>query len=487
MARPVNILMLMSDQHRFDCLGCVNEAIRTPNFDRIAAGGVRFSRAYSTTPTCTPARAGLLTGQAPWHHGMLGYGKVAPCYPVELPRLLREAGYFTFGIGKMHWFPQRALHGFHATLLDESGRRNHGFVSDYHRWFHRRAPGRDPLPGAMGLNWNGWQAGPYIYADELHPTFWTGDTAVRFLREYDRTAPFFLKVSFARPHSPYDGPQRFWDLYREQDLPAPATGEWTERFREHLDPPHPCQWHGDLGAAEAQHSRRGYYASVSFIDEQVGRILAALEERGFAEDTLILFCSDHGDMLGDLHLWRKSYAYEGSARIPFLVRWPRGLAPEAARGTVREEPVELRDVLPTFLDGAGAPVPEAVDGDSVLGLLRGDGPAWRAWIDLEHEACYTPQNQWNALTDGRWKYVYFSPTGEEQLFDLAEDPRETRDLAPDPGHASQLSTWRARLVGHLSERGEPFVRNGELLQRAEPMIYGPNYPMRVPPYVAPPK
>jgi len=132
-----NILLIMTDQQRWDSLRCAqNSIIHTPNLDSIAENGVRFRNAYSCTPTCTPARTALLTGLSPWHHGMLGYGRVAKNYPVELPQALRDAGYYTFGIGKMHWFPQRSLHGFHGTLLDESGRvETEGFISDYRQWF----------------------------------------------------------------------------------------------------------------------------------------------------------------------------------------------------------------------------------------------------------------------------------------------------------------------------------------------------------------
>jgi len=140
------MLLLMADQHRADCLGADgNPVIHTPNLDRLAAEGARFRCAYSSTPTCTPARSALLTGLSPWRHGMLGYGRVAEKYPLEMPRALREAGYYTLGIGKMHYHPQRNPHGFHQVLLDESGRaESPEFRSDYRAWFCSEAPGLDP-------------------------------------------------------------------------------------------------------------------------------------------------------------------------------------------------------------------------------------------------------------------------------------------------------------------------------------------------------
>jgi arylsulfatase A-like enzyme len=140
---------------------------------------------------------------------------------------------------------------------------------------------------------------------------------------------------------------------------------------------------------------------VSFVDEQVGRILEALETRKLLEETLILFVSDHGDMLGDQNLWRKSYGYEQSAHIPMLMRIPK----------------ELRDVLPTCLEAAGVAAQEGIDGRSLLDLIRTKGRGWREYIDLEHNVCYSPANHWNGLTDGKWKYLYHAQNGEEQLFD----------------------------------------------------------------------
>jgi arylsulfatase len=472
-----NILFLMADQHRADCLGCTgNRIIKTPHLDSIAADGVIFSRAYTSTPSCTPARSGILTGLSPWHHGMLGYGRVAGKYPFELPGALREAGYYLYGIGKMHWYPQRLLRGYDKILLDESGRvETPGFVSDYHLWFREQAPGQDP--NATGIGWNDYRSKAYVLPERLHPTRWTGDRAVDFLEKYDRTQPFLLKVSFARPHSPYDPPQRFMDLYNEDVMPAPAVGEWAAQYAPHGEPPRPSLWHGDLGVEQAKKSRRGYYGSVTFIDEQIGRILAVLKKRGLYDNTLIVFFADHGDMLGDQNLWRKTYAYEGSANIPMLLRWPRAMGMDHQRGKTLPQPVELRDVLPTFLDAAGAPIPNHLDGKSMLELVRGNTQNWHPFIDLEHSMCYS-KDHWNALTDGKVKYIYHAFDGREQLFDLTADPHELHDLAAEPAHSAKLRQWRQRMVEHLSERGDEFVRDGKLMIRKKRLLYSPNFPKR---------
>jgi choline-sulfatase len=472
-SRP-NLLLIMTDQHRGDCLGADgNRAIQTPNFDRIASEGVRFRCAYSSTPTCTPARAALLTGQSPWNHGMLGYGRVAEKYPVEMPQIMRDAGYYGLGIGKMHWYPQRNLHGFHRTILDEQAMQlTPDFRSDYLGWFNSVAPNLDFA--ATGLDWNGYEARPYALPEQLHPTTWTAQTAVNFIESYNRPEPFFLKVSFVRPHSPYDPAPRFWRMYESVDLPKPAAGSWAAKYAPRSDNGRSI-WHGDLGAEAVRTARQGYYGSVSQIDDQLGRIFGALEKRGWFDETLIVCTADHGDMTGDHNLWRKSYAYEPSARIPMLMRWPSGLV-SARRGQVLEQTVELRDVLPTLAEAAGATVPRPVDGKSMLALVRGKTDGWRKWIDLEHDVCYDPSNHWNALTDGRTKYIFHAPDASEQLFDLAADPHEMRDLAGDPAHTALLTQWRSRMVEHLNVRGEKWVKGGKLQARPEHQLYSPNYP-----------
>jgi arylsulfatase len=472
-SRP-HILLLMADQFRGDCLGADgNRAIHTPNLDRLAAEGARFRCAYSSMPTCTPARSGLLTGLAPWNHGMLKMIPMAERYPVEKPRALREAGYYTAVIGKNHFHPQRNGHGYHQMLLDESGRiESPEYRSDYRSWFWSQAPHLDP--DATGLGWNDYRARPYALPERLHPTWWTGQCAVNFIETYNRREPMFLKVSFARPHSPYDPPERFWNQYADAELPKAAVGNWAAKYAPRNDSSNDI-WHGDVGARTVRNSRRGYYGSISFVDEQIGRILESLEKRRLLDETLIVFLSDHGDMTGDQHLWRKSYAYEASARIPMLVRWPPGLV-SGKRGQVLSQTVELRDILPTFLDAAGAPAQPRLDGRSLLPLLNGKTAGWREYLDLEHGVCYSPQNHWNALTDGREKYIYHAYDGAEQLFDLDRHPLELDDLSAQSAAATRVSNWRGRMVAHLAPRGDAFVKNGKLVPRPQDMPASPNFP-----------
>ena len=483
--RP-HILFLMADQHRADCLGSDgNPVIRTPNLDRIAREGVMFKRAYSSTPTCTPARTALLTGLSPWHHGMLGMTAMAQQYPLEKPRALRDAGYYTIAVGKQHFYPMRNGHGYHQMVLDEhcpcgngpqalAAAEKKGPVerSDYDSCFASQAPHLDLH--ATGLWWNDYRSKPFALPENLHATSWTGATAVNFLKGWEGRQPFFLKVSFIRPHSPYDPPERFMKMYQDAALPEARVGKWaakyTRRNNDRTD-----IWRGQLSREEIRRSRQGYYGCVSHVDYQIGRILEALEQRGWLDNTLILYTSDHGDMSGDQNLWRKSYAYESSSRVPMVMRWPTGLI-SSARGMVMSQPVELRDVLPTFLQAAGTEPSRPIDGRSLLSLVETNGKGWREYIDLEHDVCYSPENHWNALTDGRWKYIFHAFNGDEQLFHLDNDPHELQDLAGEATHIGELLRWRQRLVEHLGERGEPFVKNGKLGLRPEGMLTGPSFP-----------
>lgn len=480
MKKKPHVIFIMTDQHRGDALGCMgNKAVISPNLDKLAAEGTLFVNGYSSAPSSTPGRAGLLTGLSPWHHGMLGYGRMAEQYKYEMPQMLRNLGYFTFGVGKMHWFPQKALHGFHATLIDESGRvESKDFISDYREWFQLNAPGKNP--DLTGIGWNDHGAGIYKLEERLHPTTWTGQTACELIRNYDNDKPLFLKVSFARPHSPYDPPKRYLDMYKNTEIPKPFIGDWCGRYAERFDPEKVASDapFGNFGDEYAVNSRRHYYANITFIDDQIGQIIAALKEKGMYDDAVICFTADHGDMLGDHYHWRKTYPYEGSAHIPYIVKWPSYVDKIVPAGTKIEQPVELRDFLPTFIDLAGGAVPPDMDGSSLLKLVQGRGNEWRKYIDMEHATCYSADNYWCALTDGKLKYVWNLHNGKEQLFDLAKDPGELVDCSSKPKYGKQLKELREEMVKHLSERGEAFVKDGKLMTLEKTMLYSPNFPQK---------
>ncbi|WP_203582241.1 arylsulfatase [Microbacterium hibisci] len=489
--RP-NVLLIVTDQQRWDSLSCEGGFAPTANLDHIAAAGTRFRSAYSCTPSCTPARASLLTGRDPWRTGILGMGPGQP--PLAgltdtLPEVLGRAGYQTHGVGKMHFTPQRARYGFDETVLDESLRvQDDRFVSDYTAWFERNAPA-DVKQADHGVDVNSWMARPSHVPEHLHPSTWTATESIRFLERRDPTRPFFLMTSFARPHSPYDPPAFHYEHNLERGragmIPDPAVGDWARihdiegRGRADVN-----GWRGRRSDDEIRRARAGYAGLIHHIDDQIGRLMRVLRDRRLDDDTMIVFVSDHGDMLGDHHLWRKTYAYEGSAHVPLLVRLPAALRTDADARTA-DEPVCLQDVMPTVLDVCAVEAPTGMDGRSVLPLIRGGAP-WRDVVHGEHSICYDPSQETQFLTDGRWKFVWFPRNAPgapaEQLFDLSADPYERHDLAMRAEYASDVRRWRRRLAEILAARDAGLVDKRVLVpQHGRPPLVSPAAADRRPP------
>lgn len=472
--RP-NILLITTDQQRGDCLGCAGHpAVETPYLDQLAMQGARFNRAYSAVPSCIPTRAALMTGMDQWNHGRLEMTGNDPLdWPTTLPAEFARAGYHTQAVGKMHFIPQRRLYGFHNMVLDESGRRQAPhFISDYHAWFEKNKQGAYNY-NDYAIDWNSWMARPSHLPEHLHPSHWTAQEGINFLQRRDPTSPFFMWLSFARPHSPYDAPQSYWDMYVDNpNIPKAAIGDWAGEFDRRVD---------DVNAPrtrrtdrEIHRARAGYYGNITFIDHQIGRLLTEyqrLDPQGF-KNTFILFTSDHGDMMGDHHHWRKTYGYEGSARVPFLIKYPDNW--EVPRGQVLEQPIELRDVMPTLLDAAGLPIPASCDGQSVLQITRDEGP-WREYVYGEHTTCYTAEYGMQYITDGREKFIWFHHTGREQFFHLADDPDECRELSKDPHWQERIALWRRRLAEINELRGDPRGSDGKLVVQERAISLTPKY------------
>jgi len=473
--RP-NLLLITTDQQRGDCLGCAGHPVlETPYIDELAGQGAYLPHAYTSVPSCTPARAGIITGMDQWNHGRLTMtGNDALEYPATLPGELSKAGYHTQLIGKAHHAPQRRRYGFDHMLLDESGRREPGFYSDYHRYFDQHKEGEYGYRD-HSIDWNSWMARPSHLPEHLHPTYWTANEGINFVERRDPTQPFFLWLSFARPHSPYDPPQNYWDMYCDHpDIPVPYVGDWAAEFDQKVADTNAPRSH--RSARETSRARAGYYGNITFIDHQIGRLLYEFNKRDpqALRETLIVFTSDHGDMMGDHHHWRKTYAYEGSARVPFVMRYPASW--DLPRNERIEAPVELRDIMPTLLDAAQVEIPASVDGESLLKLARGQRAGWRECVQGEHTSCYTREHGMQYVTDGREKYIWFHHTGKEQFFDLVADPGECCDLAADPGAQTRVQIWRQRLAHINEERGDPRGQGGELVPQPDgALVLSPNY------------
>ncbi len=472
-----NILLIMTDQHRYDCTGYSgNRVIETPNLDFLASQGTIFENAYTPSPSCIPARACLISGMNQWNCGILGMGggqsEMGVGFKHTLPGELAKGGYQTQGVGKMHFFPQRALNGFHNTVLDESGRAQQGFVSDYRQWFNANKTGDYDISD-HGIGWNSWMSRPYHAPEFLHPTNWTVGEAMKFLDRRDPSMPFFMKLSFARPHSPYDAPACYFEKYLTKELPKADVGDWASINDVPEDALNPDAWRGVRSDEDIRYARAGYYGSITHIDHQLGRLFYHMRKAKAFDNTMIIFTSDHGDMLGDQNLWRKTYAYEPSAHIPFFIKLPKQSDSVVKRVSA---PVSLYDIMPTVLDFAGVDIPETVDGMSLLPLMRGETQKTRAYIHGEHSTCYSTEQEMQYVTDGNYKFIWFPRMGREQFFDLTKDRKEMNDLISSGEYKALVELWRGRLVSELAKRDAGLTDNDRLVNQAgKPFHVSPKY------------
>ncbi len=452
-----NIVFILTDQMRGDCLGILGHpTVRTPNLDNIASGGTLFTSAYSSCPSCVPARASLFTGQRPTTTGRLGYQDRVPWrYDNTLAEVLSRSGYQTHCVGKTHFFPQRLPLGFESQDSYE-GLQKHtpGYVNDYFEWLKEYT---DVQERDHGLGSNSWVGGVSTLPEHLHNNSWVANCGIDFLKRRDQQRPFFLNLSFHRPHPPLDPPREYLDQYGNCEIESAPVGDWAARFD------HPVTdknaWYGHLTPDLLAASRRSYYAQITHIDAQIGKFVSACTELA-PGPTWFIFTSDHGEMLGDHHLFRKTYAYEGSAKIPLIIAPPDGSLQQTSNA-----PVSLEDIMPTILEAVNIEIPPEVEGRSMLPLLSTPAAKanWRDYIHGEHAKCYHQDMAMQFLTDGKIKYIWYTLSGEEQLFNLANDPHETRNLAEDPASRECLLLWRSRLINELAPRTEDGLTDGKKL------------------------
>ncbi|GEN55629.1 arylsulfatase [Halolactibacillus alkaliphilus] len=468
-----NIVMIMVDQMRYDCLSILGHpVVDTPYLDQLARTGTIFKNAYAATPSCVPARASLLTGMSQVHTGRVGYEDKLPWdYSNFLPEVLGKAGYYTQAIGKMHVYPTRKYCGFDHVELHDGYMHYNRFkqhtkvsesfneVDDYLQWLKDKAGHHVDLTD-LGLDCNSSTvARPWALDESLHPTNWVVTRSIDFLRRRDPTLPFFLKMSFVRPHPPLDPPPYYFDMYLNRELPEPTIGDWADITDKEKEGYNPVTGKGRVPADRYKRAQAAYYGLITHIDHQIGRFLMALEEHEQKEHTIIMFVSDHGELMGDHHLFRKSLPYEGSAKIPLILSDPGNflktpLVPTSQRVT------ELRDVMPTILDILDIPIPPSVDGKSILPLAKDKSTEWRDYLHGEHEF---GEKSYHYITTGKEKYIWFSQTGEEQYFDLVNDPQECINHVATQDYQDKVERLRQVLIKELTLREEGYTDGEKLL------------------------
>ena len=454
MKRP-NLLWICTDQQRYDTIGALgNRLVATPNTDRLVRSGVSFTRAYCQSPICTPSRASFLTGRYPSAVHVMGNGNES--FPPEAPELvtrtLANAGFDCGLIGKLH-------------LASASGRIEPRTDDGYRYWQYSHAPRDDWEQGHDYADWvrsKGEILGNLI-ADrdgvpaELHQTTWCAEKTIEFITG-ERQGPWLASVNIYDPHPPFNPPRKYRDRFDRERMPGPLFAEsdleQQQRLaavdfqskgrrpdqldiRNPLTPKTPGPGaaappdNGDFADHDARTLQAAYYAMIELIDDRVGDIVEALEDSGQLEDTVVIFTSDHGEMLGDHGLIQKGCRfYEGLVRVPLIFSCP----PRFRSDRRCDALVELLDIAPTLLQLAGLEVPERMQGRSLLPLLRGEEVEHRDFVRCEYyDALDLPDGTFATMyRDERYKLVVYHGHDEGELYDLDEDPEEFENMWSEP-------------------------------------------------------
>jgi choline-sulfatase len=435
----------MADQMAGPALPCYGHpVVHAPNITRLAQEGVVFDSAYCNSPLCAPSRASLVTGQLPSRIGAYDNAAEFSSSVPTFGHYLRDMGYQTCLCGKMHFVGPDQLHGFEERLTTDIYPADFGWTPDWEQPEHRPSWYHNMLSIV--------QAGKCQTSNQLDFDEEVAFHAVRRIYEMARgqdPRPFCLFVSFTHPHDPFAVPGEYWNRYEHDQVDLPTVPPMT---LEQMDP-HSRRVHHvcDLGRyrqteERVKNARHAYYGAISYVDDKVGQILRALEATGFANDTVVLFTSDHGEMLGERGLWYKMNFFERAARVPLIVWAPPRFAPGRVTGHV-----SLVDVLPTLVelgagDGLASDLAGAVDGQSLVPLLQGND-AGRQHTAVGEILCESAIAPCFMIRRGRYKYVYSAPD-PEQLYDLEVDPDELHNLAGQP----EYNDLRRRFFDEMADR-----------------------------------
>ena len=492
----LNVLIVITDQQRTDSVSCYGSPFTcTPNLDRLAREGVLCQRAYCSNPVCTPARASIFSGQYVSRHGAWNVGLNVPGDVRFISHWLSEAVYRTHYIGKAHFqafdaTPEQSLeavrgwerhypgftgpyYGFQSVEL-ALGHCTYGLAGHYGAWVRSQVSEEEFRSFSQSRRYGdfdfGGNAHDWHIPLRLHNSVWTADRAIEFLKTHDRKRPFLLAVGFEDPHHPHGVPVELLDRVDPEQVPPPryAEGELRDKppffalARKGLLEGSPFRgafWvagqaeGADFSRVSEQDARLGrayYYTLVRLIDREFGRILDCLDSLGLADNTLVVFTTDHGELLGDHGLWMKGpFHYEELVRVPMLFRWPGGLpAGQQVTGLISQV-----DLVPTILSAMGRAVPEEVEGVNALPLLRGEASRVRegAVIECVDDPCGL---RLKTVVTERYKLTLYHRHSFGELYDLQADPGELHNLFDRPESASV----RQRLTGMILDHAERLER-----------------------------
>ena len=460
----MNIIVIVADQQRRDLVGCYGCAdVRTPNIDRLASEGVVFDNAYTVTPICAPARASMLTGLRPVHHGITRNpesGEVAgwdfTINPVCYHQILKDAGYACSHVGKWHVGSELRATDCGAEGVHHPG---YGYPAKHPHYQQYLAEGGLPpfsLKHEMRGRYSDGSEGTILRALQDQPVeasipYYLAEQTIARIREAAGAGkPFNIRCDFWGPHVPYIIPEPYWSMYDDAAIP-----EWPNYRESFEDKPIIQSRYLDYwGIRDLQWSDwellvRGAYGYTTLIDDQVGRILDTIAEVGLADDTAVIYTADHGGMVGGHRLADKGpFLYDEICRIPFVARIP-GVTSAGARDA---NWIYNYDIMPTALELGGAGVPEGLDARSILPVLAGDETR-QSVAYVEFHGHQVPYCQRSIRTETH-KYIFNAPEMDE-LYDLAADPHEMTNVAADPAVGTVLGDLRARLYDFLRSTGDP--------------------------------
>ena len=448
--RP-NFLILMADQLTARALPAYgNRVAKTPHIDGLAAAGVVFDSFYCNSPLCAPSRFSFLSGR---QVSAIGAYDNAAEFPAQVPTFahyLRRTGYQTVLSGKMHFCGADQLHGFEERLTTDIYPADFGWTPDWTRFDHR--PSWYHTMDSVTQAGSCTRTNQTDFDDEV--VYQARQKLFDMARAKDRR-PFCMVASMTHPHDPYVIPQRYWDRYEGVEIDMPRVRMTVDQ----LDPHsrrlrHVCGLDSQpVTDTQARAARRAYYGSVSYVDDQIGTLLAALSDSLYADNTIVLLLADHGDMLGERGLWYKMNFFEPACRIPLIVHAPGRFAAHRVAGSA-----SLVDILPTLCELAGhepAAYATPLDGLSLAPQLAGAAGRDEVIGEYLAEGAIAPLVM---IKRGRYKFVH-SPVDPDQLYDLVEDPDEVRNLAPIPQHAARVQ----ELLGEVSRRWDMSALKAEVI------------------------
>jgi len=478
-----NILFICTDyQAGIDVPFVGYKFLQMPNLDRICREGKVFTRHYSTAPVCMPARYTWVTGTYPHTHGCWDNGSP---WPEQLPTMmdcLKKAGYYSLGIGKMHFSPWERMAGFDRRIIADrkgNGRGDNNRIDDYAKFLDKhgltrwdylkfQSPGEDNIVGVYD----------WPYDEMLHIDHYVGEQAKSVIEKQELKEPWFLWVSFNGPHNPWDPPARCSEQYKKMDLPAAIEDDLTikpiDHTRVRYNYTRDVVDRIDRTPQERKkiinRIRAGHFGNLTFIDEQLGKILKALDETGQLDNTIIIYSADHGSCLGDHDLIHKGTFYDRSAIVPFIVRYPRKVKP-----SITDAFSSHVDVMPTILSIAGAALPVTIEGKDLKPLFYGKKKSIQDFLILEIRGG-------TGIVTDRWKMSIYPKTGDGELYDLKADPKEIHNLYNKPEYKEMKKNLLAKMTtvnpnlsreiekpprAEIEDRNEFILKEGDSLSATE--------------------